>query len=373
MASTPVDGSVAQAKEKLGQLFITGFNGLETSESTLSFLKEKGIGGVILFAPNYETPGQVAELINTIQEFALKGSHEGLPLWVSVDHEGGRVQRFKKSFTRIPDALSISAMGSPKLAFEIGEMMAKELKAVGINLNFCPVADINTNPKNPIIGNRAFGSDEETVTKMVTAIVRGHLVQGVQPCVKHFPGHGDTSVDSHFALPKVETSLEVLMEREFKPFVRSFRSKCAMVMTAHMICTKIDPERPATLSSTILKNILREELHFGGLIISDDLEMKAIADHFGPEDAPRLAIEAGCDLLIYRTEAAARLAYDALSSALDSGKLNAEVVLAAARRITDLKKDVLLPYRAVTIAEIPQKVGTPEHLSLISKIADNPK
>ena len=173
-----------------------------------------------------------------------------------MDHEGGRVQRFKTSFTKIPDAATIAASNSPKLAFEIAQMMARELKAVGVNLNYAPVADINTNPKNPVIGSRAFGNNEETVTKMITAIIRGHLTEGVQPCVKHFPGHGDTGTDSHFSLPKVDTDLETLMEREFKPFAKAFKSHCALTMTAHVICTKIDPERPATLSKKILTDIL---------------------------------------------------------------------------------------------------------------------
>jgi beta-N-acetylhexosaminidase len=353
------------ARKALGQLFIVGFNGLELSDETSAFFSQANIGGVILFSPNYENPGQVAELINQIQE-----CRSDLPFWISVDHEGGRVQRFKKSFTRIPDAMSISAMDSPRLTFEVAETLAKELKAVGINMNFAPVADIHTNSKNPVIGARSFGTDEETVTKQITAMVRGQLVQKVQPCVKHFPGHGDTSTDSHFALPKVDTDLETLLNREFKPFLKAFRSHCSLVMTAHIICTQIDPDRPATLSHKILTEILRKQLRYSGLIISDDMEMKAITDHFGAEEAPRLAIEAGCDLLIYRSEAAARKAYAALLRALDSETLSPETVLAAERRIRALKKETLLPYAPVPVADISQKIGIPEHLSVVQKIED---
>lgn len=356
--------SLDSAKQALGQLFITGVSGLELSAESQAFLKNSNIGGVILFQGNFESPGQVAELINGIQE--CRGDQ---PLWISVDHEGGRVQRFKTSFTKIPDAAMIAATNSPKLAFEIAQMMARELKAVGINLNYSPVADINTNPKNPVIGNRAFGNNEEIVTKMITAIVRGHLTEGVQPCVKHFPGHGDTSTDSHFSLPKVDTDLETLMEREFKPFAKAFKSHCALTMTAHIVCTKIDPERPATLSKTILTDILRKQLRYTGLIVSDDLEMKAITDHFGAEDAPRLAIQAGCDLLIYRSEAAARLAYQACLKALETGKLEAETVLAAENRIRALKKETLTPYKAVNISALSEKIGTPENLALIEKLS----
>ena len=356
--------TLQDAQKVLGQLFITGFTGLELSDDTSAFISQAEIGGVILFAPNYENPAQCAELVNQIQE-----SRSGLPLWISTDHEGGRVQRFKKHFTRIPEAGVIAAMNSPRLAFEIAEVMAKELKAVGINLNFAPVADIATNPKNPIIGNRAYGSDEDTVSKISTAIVRGHLTNDVQPCVKHFPGHGDTSVDSHLALPKVETSLETMQEREFKPFVKAFKSHCSMVMMAHILLPHLDPKFPATLSPTIIREILRKQMRYTRVVISDDMEMKAITDNFGADEAPRLAIEAGCDILIYRSEAAARSAYGSLQKHLESGKLSPELVLEAAERVRSLKEKTLLPYQPAVVAEAAKKIGTPEHLAVAEKFS----
>jgi beta-N-acetylhexosaminidase len=355
--------SIDDAKKNLGELFIIGFSGLELPSDTAVFLSQAQIGGIILFAQNYENPGQLAELTNQIQE-----NRGELPLWISVDHEGGRVQRFRKPFTKIPDAQAVGATHSPKLAFEITEVMAKELKAVGININFSPVADINTNSKNPVIGARAYGSREELVSQMVSAVVRGHLVHGVQPCVKHFPGHGDTSTDSHFALPRVDTPMEVLKEREFRPFSKAFRSHCSMVMTAHVLLSKIDPKLPATLSPKIIQDILRNDLRFTGLIISDDMEMKAITDHFGAEDSPRFAIQAGCDLLIYRSEAGARHAYASLVKALEDGKLSPELVLQAAGRSKSLKRKVLLPYHPITIAELGKKVGLQESLEIIQKV-----
>ena len=352
------------ARSRIGELFIIGFSGFELSDETSAFISQAGIGGVILFAQNYENPGQVAELSNQIQE-----CRKDLPLWVSVDHEGGKVQRFKKPFTKIPEAALVGNLTSAKLAFELGDLMAKELKAVGINLNYCPVADIATNPKNPVIGVRAYGSTEEQVSRLVTAIVRGHMVNNVQPCVKHFPGHGDTSTDSHFALPKVETPLEILRDREFRPFVRAFKSRCSMVMTAHILYPQLDPKYPATLSKKIL-DLLRVDLRYTRVIISDDLEMKAITDHFGADEAPVLALNAGCDLLIYRSEAGARAAYEAVSKALESDKISPEVIIQAAERVRSLKKDSLLPYEPISIAEIGKKIGTPENLALIQKIEE---
>lgn len=351
------------AIDVLGELFIMGFKGLELAPETTEFLTQSNIGGVILFAHNYEIPAQVAELNNQIQECS-----RGLPLWVSVDHEGGKVQRFKKGFTRIPEAASIGATGSPKLAFEISELMAKELSAVGINLNFSPIGDIATNPKNPIIGNRAFGTTADQVTKFVSAVVRGHLAGHVQPCVKHFPGHGDTSTDSHLTLPSVDTPLETLKEREFHPFLKAFKSGCSFVMSAHVLVKSVDPEVPATMSSKILKDILRKELRYEGIIISDDLEMNAVTDHYGAEDAPRLALQAGCDLLIYRSEAAARIGYASLVKALESGKLDPEIVLVAAERSKALKKKTLVPYHPVNIAGISQKLATEDHQALIDRV-----
>jgi len=351
------------AKNLLGELFIIGFNGLELADDTAAFLSQARIGGVILFTPNYENPAQVAELINQVQE--CRTDH---PLWISVDHEGGRVQRFRKGFTKIPEAAEIAAMNSPKLAFEIGEIMAKELKAVGINLNFAPVADINTNPKNPVIGNRAFGADEETVSKISNAMVRGHLVQKVQPCVKHFPGHGDTTVDSHFALPKIDTPLETLHNREFRPFSKAFKSHCSIVMTAHVMLPHIDPDFPATLSAKIIQGILRKYMRYTRLIVTDDMEMKAITAHFGASDAPRLALQAGCDILIYRSEGAARAAYASLLKDLETGKLAPEIVTLAAQRSRALKKEVLDPYHPAIVAEVTQRIGTLEHAEVISKV-----
>ncbi|MFZ9596148.1 MAG: beta-N-acetylhexosaminidase [Bdellovibrionia bacterium] len=357
---------VKDACKAVGELFILGFNGLELSSETASFLSEARIGGVILFSHNTETPGQIAELTNQIQE-----CRDTLPLWISVDQEGGKVQRFKKGFSRIPEAAAIGATQSPKLAFEISEIIAQELKAVGVNLNFCPVADINTDPKNPVIGNRSFGTTEETVSKFVTAMVRGHLVHGVQPCVKHFPGHGDTLTDSHFALPVVDTSLELLRERELKPFQKAFKSHCSMVMTAHIIVKQVDPKVPATLSKIILQDLLRNELRYDQLIISDDLEMKAITDHFGAQDAPRLALEAGCDLFIYRTQEAAQVGYEALIQALEKGQLNPEWVLRAEHRAKRLKKEVLSRYVPISIPSIADQLATPAFERTLEKVLEH--
>ncbi|MBC7386627.1 MAG: beta-N-acetylhexosaminidase [Cryobacterium sp.] len=355
--------SIDHAKELLGEIFIMGFNGTELSDDTAAFLSQARIGGVILFGPNFEDPKQVATLINQVQDCRAGD----LPLWVSVDHEGGKVQRFRTGFTRLPEASEIGRSDSPKLLFELSEMIAAELKAVGVSVNFAPVADIHSNPGNPVIGNRAFSSSEEVVSKMVSAYVRGHLTGGVQPCVKHFPGHGDTHVDSHFALPKVIGQIEALRDREFRPFTKAFKSGCRWLMTAHVLNPNLDAVYPATLSKRILKDILREEMRYTGIIVSDDMEMKAITAHYGAEEAPRLAIDAGCDLLIYRTEAATRHAYTSLMKALEEGRLNPDRVIDAAEISMEMKRETLFPYFPVDETRVSEKVGLPATASWLKE------
>lgn len=351
------------ALENLGECFITGVSGTELSEDSGHFLSQSHIGGVIFFAHNYRDPLQVAEFVRQIQE-----CRNDFPLWISVDQEGGRVQRFKDPFTQWPSAKVLSEKTTPKKLFLIAEAQAKELRAVGINLNFCPVADIQTNPKNPVIGDRAFGETEEVVSKMVTAVVRGHLISQVQPCVKHFPGHGDTDLDSHLALPRVSTSLETLLERELKPFTKAFKSRCNFVMVSHVLTESIDPDFPASLSKKTLQDLLRDRLRYQKIIVSDDLEMKAITDHYGADQVPVLALSAGCDLLIYRNEKTARSAYEATRRALENGSLDPDVVLASVQRLRDLKNEVLESSDPYPDAEITKIVGSAQHLALLNPL-----
>jgi beta-N-acetylhexosaminidase len=359
-----------EALDTVGQLLISGVPGLELDEETRTFLHEADLGGVIYFAANYESPAQIAEFSWALQEARRPGS---APLWVSVDHEGGRVQRFRKVFTRLPEATDLGERCSPSELFELSERIARELAAVGVNVNFAPVADIHTNPANPVIGRRAFGTEETRVSQCVSAFVRGHLKGGVQPVLKHFPGHGDTHVDSHYALPRVDTTLETLREREFLPFARGVRSGAAMIMMAHVLLPELDTERPGTLSRRIIQNLLRGELRYSGVIFSDDMEMKAITDHYGIDTAPVLALNAGCDLLIYRSLTQARAAWDALRKAIAEDQLPPETVLEAARRSLLLKQKVLpstLP--PLRIPELLASIGAPDTAQILDRLGFKP-
>ena len=351
----------------LGQSFFIGFAGLELPASVEKFIRENNIGGVTLFANNYESPAQVAELVNQIQR-----CNPETPLFIGVDHEGGRVQRFRKGFTRFPEARLIGDQDSPKLAYECAQIMGTELKAVGVNLVFAPVVDINTNPKNPVIGRRSFGETEERVSKVSSGYVRGFLNAGVQPVLKHFPGHGDTSQDSHFHLPTVRTSLETLRDRELKPFLKGFKAHANFVMSAHIIVEAVEPKLPGTLSKKILQGLLREELRFKGIIISDDMEMKAIADHFGSVDAACMALEAGVNVLLYHTEPFQNEVWDPLLTKLTSpsGKQALVGLQDSAKRLAVAKRDYLNKSQLVDIPAVEKLVGIDTHLALAKRLEE---
>src|SRR5436190_18932225 len=282
--------SPSALRRQIGQLLIAGFNGLQIPAELRSLAKEFGLGGVILFARNVGEPEQVAELA-----FEAARLVPDLPVWVSVDQEGGRVARLKAPFTVWPPMATLGRSGDEKLAERFARALAAELKAVGITLDYAPVLDIHTNSKNPVIGDRALAENAADVARLGAAIIRTLQGEGIAACGKHFPGHGDTSTDSHVELPLVEHPPERLREVEFLPFKAAIEAGVATLMTAHVFVPALDDKRPATLSTRIVTGILREELKFDGVIFTDDLDMKAVAAEYGVPAAAVLAIEAGCD------------------------------------------------------------------------------
>jgi beta-N-acetylhexosaminidase len=277
-------------RREIGQLLIGSLAGTTITPEMRSLAREFQLGGVTLFKRNIEAPEQVAELNHDLQSLSSE-----LPLWVAVDQEGGRVARLHAPFTEWPPMATLGRSGDEKLAYRFAAALASELKAVGISLDYAPVLDIQTNPKNPVIGDRALGEDADTVARLGAAIIRGLQENGIAACGKHFPGHGDTSADSHVALPLVEHPPDRIRRVECVPFREAIRNDVAFMMTAHILVPSLDEQNPATLSSTIVRGLLREELGFGGVILSDDLEMKAIADTYAVPDAAVQAIAAGCD------------------------------------------------------------------------------
>jgi beta-N-acetylhexosaminidase len=276
-----------------GQLLMVGLPGPTLDRATRSFLKSHAVGGVILFRRNIVDVRTLVALTSELHSIATDR-----PILVAIDHEGGRVARLGAPFTQFPPAAVVGKAGSPHLAYRQGIAMGEELRSVGIDIDFAPVLDVASNPKNPVIGERSFGSHPRTVSRLGISVAHGLQRTGVVPCGKHFPGHGDTAVDSHLDLPVVRRSLGDIERTELLPFRRAIQSGIDALMTAHVVFTALDAERPATLSRRVLSELLRERLRFRGVVFSDDLEMKAISDRFDPADAAILALEAGVDWLL---------------------------------------------------------------------------
>ena len=355
--------SSASWEKKIGQLFIVGFDGLSVPSEFKKVLAKYHLGGVIYFKRNVQSAGQLAELANELQ-FSCRS--DGMPgMFISIDHEGGKVNRLVKPFTKFPGNDHIGDLNSPKIAFEFGAVLGKELKAVGINIDYAPVVDVNTNDKSPVIRNRAFSSDPDICAKMGSAVCRGIQKFGVMAVAKHFPGHGDTNEDSHFEMAKVSKSWEELEALELIPFHRAIKSRVDGIMTAHILNPKLDPDYPATLSKITIQGMLREKMRYQRIVFSDDLEMKAITKHYGADEAAVLAIQAGCDLLIYRGDNGfpeAQIA--AVIRAIESKQLDAAVVEAALRRIEFAKRSYVDVAKPVDVTSVGKEIGLNEHFKL---------
>ncbi|MBK9293818.1 MAG: beta-N-acetylhexosaminidase [Oligoflexia bacterium] len=353
----------------MGQTFIIGFDGKSPSADVQKFISDNCIGGVILFDRNVSDPIQLADMNNSLQNLILKSAP---PMFISIDMEGGRVARLKSPFTVWPSMQTLGKIDSATLGFKFAETMGKELLSVGINMNFSPCVDIFTNPNNKVIGDRSFGSDAEVVSKMSSSVVRGFVKAGVIPCIKHFPGHGDTLIDSHDDLPVVEHDLARLEEVEFVPFKKAFRARAEFCMTAHIKLPKIDPEWPATMSHKILNDILRKHLGYRYLIITDDMEMKAITKNYPVEVAATQAVMAGCNVLLYcHTLEVQERALEAILKAVVDGKISESVIDSNYNAVLKIKKNNLSdPFKMADVSQIPKIVGHPEHLSLAKCIAE---
>ena len=272
---------------------MAGFRGMTIPDDLRALAREFDLGGIILFGRNVEGPEQVAELAYEVQALGRES-----PLWVSVDQEGGRVARLGAPFTVWPPMSSLGRSGDVTLARRFARALARELKAVGISFDYAPVLDVCTNARNPVIGDRSLSENADDVARLGTAIIEGLQAEGVAACGKHFPGHGDTSTDSHAELPVVEHPPERLREVELVPFRSAIDGGVASLMTAHVLFPALDDARPATLSHDIVTKLLRVELGFTGIIATDDMSMQAIAADRRLETATVEAIAAGCDLAL---------------------------------------------------------------------------
>jgi beta-N-acetylhexosaminidase len=321
-------------RDALGQLFMVGIPDLTLTPETRSHLLDLRPGGVILFRRNYATPDQLTALCADLHALTLEQ-----PPLIALDHEGGRVHRLAPPFTHFPPASVIGQTGRVELAEQVGRAMGAELSSIGIDIDFAPVLDVWTNPANTVIGDRAFAADPRTVGLFGCAQARGLRAGGVIPCGKHFPGHGATHVDSHEDLPRDERTLEVLQQIDLASFRSAIAEGIEMLMTAHILYPALDPDYPATLSRRIIEGLVRQQLHYQGVVVTDDLEMGAIVRHDAAERAAVQALTAGADLLLICHKLNLALnAREACWQALNNGTLSAQRVEEAITRLTALRR-----------------------------------
>lgn len=278
--------------QDVGIHLVAGFEGTEINDQLQAIIKDLGAGGLILFSRNFESPEQLAELTRKIREMADRR------IFISVDQEGGRVARLKEPFTIWPTMAEVGKTDDVELAARFGKALAKELSAVGIDWDLAPVMDVNSNPDNPIIGDRAFGDNAKLVSKMGVSVIKAMQKQGLMACAKHYPGHGDTSTDSHKELPMVIINEEELYRRELAPFVAAIDAGVASIMPAHVVYPCLDIAHPASTSRVWIQGKLRQALFYDGIVITDDLQMKAVSEKYEPYDLILVAAMAGNDFLL---------------------------------------------------------------------------
>ena len=369
-------------EEKVGQLFMAYFDGEGANECAERLIRETKIGGIIYYAwsNGLKDPFKVQKMSNDLQKLAIQ--YIGIPLFISADQEGGLVARLQDGFTEFPGNSALCRTEQPNLAYEASYYMGQELRVVGVNFNLAPVVDVNNNPSNPIIGIRSFGDDKEMVTNFGRASVQGFKDSGIIPCLKHFPGHGDVTVDSHKGLPVVNKSYSEIDNLELFPFKRLAENTPA-IMTAHILFTQIDPKNCATLSPLILEGILREKLNFQGVLITDSLTMQGVLEgHANLEEVVLKAFEAGNDMLLIggrdlqnqvdgesNIDEMVRICHSMIKAVRD-GRISEERVNASVTRILKLKKESgLFDRLPLTNQDLVETLQKKDHLKLAHEIA----
>ena len=353
-------------------LLMVGFERKAVPARLAKWLREGTVGGVILFSRNVETPRQVRDLCREIRSAAGRGRPAPL---IAIDQEGGRVQRLTEpGFTRFPPARSYSTLccHAERAAEVVAEAIAEELRAVGVDINFAPVLDVDSNPDNPVIGDRALSNDPELAARLGVSFFRGTLSRGVIPVGKHFPGHGATDADSHETLPVVRSAGKTVFSRDLLPFRRAIRAGIPALMTAHVLYPALDRAFPATFSKKILGDLLRKQLRFRGVLFSDALEMGAVTSRYGMGEAAVRAVSAGCDVvLVCRGEKNQEETVEALSRAWMDDRGFRKSVAASIRRVTRLR-GVLSPPggRPASHRASLRRVGTPKHRELSRLLFD---
>lgn len=348
-----------------GQLLFVGFAGTKLPYDLAHLLAQGRVGGVVLFARNIESPTQLRALVDELYDAAPPE----LPPLVAIDQEGGRVQRLRAPWTEWPPMRRLGDRDAPEATRAFADALARELVQQRIHLDFAPVVDVDTNPRNPVIGDRSFGREAARVIRHAQEVIEGLQAGGVAACAKHFPGHGDTDLDSHLQLPRVRHDLHRLREVELPPFAAAVAAGVASIMTAHVVFEAVDPRRPATLSPDVMA-LLREELGYDGVVFSDDLEMKAVADHYRPQQLVQGSLEAGVDAILVCSHAGLR---DEVLQRLE--RASDALVERAVARVIALKQRYAVPAPQAAPepetepAPEPSEPPYPEHQALAERLA----
>jgi beta-N-acetylhexosaminidase len=346
-------------EEKIGQMVMVGFHGLEPPQHILNWLADGYIGGVILFARNVDSPAQIAELTQACHEAAKK------PILIAIDQEGGVVARLRQGFTESPGAMALGAANSEGLAEEISTVLGAEMRALGINWNLAPALDLTHNIENPSVGVRSLGVDPEQVKKLGVAQVRGFQKAGVAATAKHFPGKANTPVDPHVELPVIDGSVDEMWEADLIPFQAVSEAGIAAMLITHVQFTALEPEHPSTLSPAIIQGLLREKIGFSGVVSTDCMEMGAVTKKYGAGESAVLAALAGASTILFsHTLERQQAAHDALLDAARSGRLPMETIDFAVDKILAMKDQF-----AITAPPAPEVIRQPAHLEIAAKTA----
>jgi len=344
-------------EEKVGALFMFGFGaeggGTEVTDNLRLLIERYHVGGVIYFLRNVESARQTASLSERIQELARR-SGQRLPVLIAVDQEGGRVARMEYAAT-FPGSMALGAVGSPEVAYRVGRVIGRELSAVGVNVNLAPVLDVNTNPGNPVIHDRSFGDEPEAVSRLGLSYARGLQDAGVAAVAKHFPGYGAAPIDPHFAPGSIDLSREELARTHVEPFRRAVEAGVDAVMTSHMIYPALDPESPGTLSRRIVSGSLRGELGFGGVVITDCMEMEAIGGVYPAGESAVRALKAGVDIVLFSHTLEKQIeAYESALKAVERGELSERDLDEKVGRVLELRS-------RLRVSVEPSIAGSEEH------------
>lgn len=342
----------------VARMVCIGFDGHDIPREACKLI-ERGVSSVVLFSRNVGSATQVAKLCADIKRSASR------PILTAVDQEGGRVRRLREGFTQVPSMREVGLANDEKLTYAIGKLLASELRAVNFDMAFAPVLDVDTNPHNPVIADRSFGPDPARVARLGAALLQGLQEHGVAACGKHFPGHGDTSQDTHLDLPRLPHSLQRLEQVELVPFKAAVDAGVAAIMTSHVVFEPIDARYPATMSRPALDGLLRDRMGFHGLVVSDDLEMKAISNHFQMEEVLVRGVEAGVDLFaICHDHALQNRAIDLLAAAVKGGDIPRERIDLANTRLDRLFSKYVHAPRPTDLSVL----GSSEHQSIVNQV-----